>query len=265
MGHRGTPPAPRVVRDQPVGQVIVLKAAGSLREVAAALELTVRQALAEEPRGVVCDLADVQECAEAGALRTLAALGAYPQVWPAVPVAVVLPDPPVREWLNQEPPGEHLVVAGSRRRALEQMMGTRVATTRSLRLAPHPTAPRAARDFVSGVLPDHGLGSHLAAASVVVSELVTNAVLHARTVIEVAIAVSGDRCRISVRDLDPGVPTSPTSPTSMHGRGLVIVEGLASAHGVLPSCAGGKVVWAVLADALQPAVPSTAPPPAVPV
>src|SRR5680860_1179421 len=43
-----------------------------------------------------------------------------------------------------------------------------------LRLAPHPTAPRASRDFVTRTLLDWGLGRAISSASLVVSELVTN-------------------------------------------------------------------------------------------
>ncbi len=261
MVHRpsvgsGPTPAPGVVRGQPVGQVVVLYATGPLSDVVAALELALRQALAEEPRGVVCDLHDVRDCTGTGSLRALASAGTHPRDWPMMPVAVALPDARVRDMLRANPLGDYLVVAGTRRLAIEGVMRAPAAARRSLRLMPHRTAPRAARQFVSSALLDHGLDERVPAASTVVSELVTNAVLHAGTEIDLSVAVSDDRCRISVRDLEPAPPQRPASPGTLHGRGLTIVEGLSTARGVLPTSVGGKVVWAVLADALASSMSS---------
>jgi hypothetical protein len=45
-----------------VGQVVVLDAAGQLSDVVVAPDWAIRHALAEEPRGVVCDISDTWEC-----------------------------------------------------------------------------------------------------------------------------------------------------------------------------------------------------------
>jgi hypothetical protein len=127
-----------------------------------------------------------------------------------------------------------------------------VPSMQSLRLAPHPTAPRASRDFVGRTLLDWRLSEHIATACLVVSELVTNAMIHAGSDIEVTICEERRAIRIAVRDLGPDLPVERPTTTGEHGRGLAIVAGLSSAWGVLPSAEGGKVVWAVLAGSPAP-------------
>lgn len=80
-------------------------------------------------------------------------------------------------------------------------------------------------------------------ARLLISELVTNAVLHARTRILVAYDADGTRARFEVRDRHHGGPVpkgySPDSPT---GRGMRLVASLAEEWGVERD-ADGKTVW----------------------
>lgn len=113
------------------------------------------------------------------------------------------------------------------------------------------TSPQAARRFVAGVLgrPDDE-STHL--ALVLTSELVTNAVLHACTRVDVHIEFDAAHLRIEVADGDPRIP-SPVShaPDALGGRGMYLVEQLADAWGSDP-CAEGKVVWFTLATGGAP-------------
>ena len=81
------------------------------------------------------------------------------------------------------------------------------------------------------------------------SELVTNAVVHARTRVDVKVEVDTDHMRVEVADSDPRLPR-PTDhrPDALGGRGLFLVQELASAWGTL-TCPGGKVVWFTLDNA----------------
>ena len=92
--------------------------------------------------------------------------------------------------------------------------------------------------------------SHLTDAAVLlVSELVTNAVLHARsggTPIGLQLEVHGTWLRIEVHDGDLRGP-QPRTPSGLDesGFGFVLVDSLADTWGVLET-AGGKAVWAEL-------------------
>jgi anti-sigma regulatory factor (Ser/Thr protein kinase) len=81
-------------------------------------------------------------------------------------------------------------------------------------------------------------------AALVVSELATNAVLHAGGLLHVRIWYDNRRLRIEVADGSPKLP-APGTVTAMSGRGLQIVTALANSWGwqIRP---GGKVVWAEL-------------------
>jgi anti-sigma regulatory factor (Ser/Thr protein kinase) len=85
------------------------------------------------------------------------------------------------------------------------------------------------------------------ALHLLVSELVTNAVVHARTDVRLHIVVTPDEIRVEVCDqggLHPRLRTHSASATT--GRGLRLLSALASSWGVDELADGGKMVWAVL-------------------
>lgn len=109
---------------------------------------------------------------------------------------------------------------------------------------PAPASVRAARRFVSSVLAEWGLRAAYDAAEVLVSEVVTNAVLHARTPFAVTVTRSADAVRVSVSDGSPAVPQQRMyGPDSTTGRGMRLVNSLALRWGVEADGSGGKVVW----------------------
>ena len=78
-----------------------------------------------------------------------------------------------------------------------------------------------------------------------VSELATNAVLHARTdyVVRVGIDDDAERVRIEVEDANERPPSIVhTPPEATSGRGLQLIQTLAEAWGVEGRIAG-KLVW----------------------
>jgi anti-sigma regulatory factor (Ser/Thr protein kinase) len=106
------------------------------------------------------------------------------------------------------------------------------------------------------------------------SELVTNAVLHARTELTLTLELDDHRVRISVKDhsLTPATLRH-YQPDALTGRGLGVVAALSDTWGI-NAAADGKVVWAELDAAADPTtdgrpapelggVPS-APPPGLP-
>jgi anti-sigma regulatory factor (Ser/Thr protein kinase) len=117
-------------------------------------------------------------------------------------------------------------------------------TCTHLALEPSPTAPRQARAFVQTNAPPLD-GGQLEVLLVLTSELVTNAVLHARTPLEVGVTVAEQLVVVSVSDLAAEAPqASDFSDRRESGRGLVLVEGLADDWGVVPAeHRPGKAVW----------------------
>lgn len=116
----------------------------------------------------------------------------------------------------------------------------------SLRLEPTARSAGAARRFVVAELARSGVTSDLAdTAELLVSELVTNAVLHAQT--DIVVRVRGVcPVLIEVQDFEPRGPVHrPHDLESVTGRGLDLVQLLAAAHGVRTS-GGGKAVWFTL-------------------
>jgi anti-sigma regulatory factor (Ser/Thr protein kinase)/anti-anti-sigma regulatory factor len=80
---------------------------------------------------------------------------------------------------------------------------------------------------------------------VVVSELVTNAVRHARTPSELTMRISGRYLHVAVQDGSTAQPTAglPADDLASGGRGMHIVAGVAHSWGI-HTTVGGKVVWA---------------------
>lgn len=100
-----------------------------------------------------------------------------------------------------------------------------------------------ARRFVIGTLGRWGNSSSAETAALLVSELVTNAVLHAKDPLQVSLRMSGTTIRVEVSDGASERPAlRPLDPTSPGGRGLVLVDRLANSWGV-EDRAPGKVVW----------------------
>lgn len=118
---------------------------------------------------------------------------------------------------------------------------------KSLELDPAdgPGAVRAGRRHVTEQIAAMGGFTAADEAALLSAELIANAVQHGYP--PVTVTVSGDpHCvRIAVRDGNPRPPVRPLISTgNMTGRGIAIVDGIASRWGVERDPAGGKVVWA---------------------
>jgi anti-sigma regulatory factor (Ser/Thr protein kinase) len=113
----------------------------------------------------------------------------------------------------------------------------------STTLPPDPTSARACRRFLLSTLADWDADQFADDAVLLLSELVTNAVLHAGTDIEVEVRLDGDVLRIEVRDGDPRLPNvRHYSLLSGTGRGLALVAQTARSWAAEP-LPTGKLVW----------------------
>ncbi|GGC16729.1 ATP-binding protein [Cellulomonas carbonis] len=118
--------------------------------------------------------------------------------------------------------------------------------TARLRVPPHGSSVAATRSFVAETLSAHGLSDLADDATLAVAELVTNAVLHARTEVEVVVDVEPTTVRVTVRDDDRTLPVlRDFGSEATTGRGLAIVQALAADVGALTT-RRGKAVWFTL-------------------
>lgn len=121
------------------------------------------------------------------------------------------------------------------------------AQTRHLELPPVPSSVAAARSFVRQALAD-AEPEQQDTATLLASELVTNAILHARTEVALGVVVDGDQALVCVADRVPDSPDlapQEHSRTRPGGRGLALVAGLAQDWGST-RYSGGKTVWFLL-------------------
>ena len=80
-------------------------------------------------------------------------------------------------------------------------------------------------------------------ALLMLSELVTNAVRHAHTLLRVMVSLADQTVRVEVHDDDPTLPVAPDpAHHATSGRGLRIVDDLADRWGITHN-GDGKTVW----------------------
>jgi anti-sigma regulatory factor (Ser/Thr protein kinase) len=107
---------------------------------------------------------------------------------------------------------------------------------------PSPDQVIEVRRFVAAALSAWGVEG--ADVPLLVSELATNAVLHARSEFTVGVTVEGYRVRVEVVDGNSRLPSFATvGPEAYSGRGLMLVQGLSSAWGVDAHASDGKTIW----------------------
>ncbi len=146
--------------------------------------------------------------------------------------------------------------------ASQQRTAGRITSTDVLRLPASPVAVGIARHRIRGELLAAGVGRALTDdVEVVVSELLGNAVRHARPIAGGAVLVAWrvSAAEVMVRVTDGGSPGRVAARTgdvlAETGRGLQIVDGLAAEWGVVDHVGGLRTVWARLAAPVRSAGP----------
>lgn len=112
-------------------------------------------------------------------------------------------------------------------------------------LPPYPTSVGAARRFVRDVLMSRQVADEVVGTvELLTSEVVTNAILHGRAGPRLVVEVGPGVVRVGVHDMSPAPPVRRRArPDDVSGRGVMIVDELASAWGVEAGDDGGKRVW----------------------
>ncbi|MCW2571839.1 MAG: uncharacterized protein JWO88_1897 [Frankiales bacterium] len=112
-------------------------------------------------------------------------------------------------------------------------------------LPPDLTAAREARAATRHVLPRWRLTALLDPVLLVVSELVGNAIRHGRPPINFSLRRAGHGVRVDVHDEEARLPVAPdVGHGAESGRGMLLVDAVATESGVEQIEGDGKVVWA---------------------
>lgn len=115
-----------------------------------------------------------------------------------------------------------------------------------LRTKPVAVAVEHARTLVRTMLGQWSLLHLEEAVAAVAVELVANAVLHARTNVELSLRRTDGGVMVEVRDYAAEPPcVIRAAPDGTSGRGMRIVQAMAASWGARPA-PGGKIVWAVI-------------------
>ncbi|MGW6787531.1 SpoIIE family protein phosphatase [Streptomyces chartreusis] len=112
-----------------------------------------------------------------------------------------------------------------------------------------PEAVGHARRFTRRTLRAWGVPQRAAdTVLLVVSELVTNALVHTDGRVRLDLTLVNHRVRVAVADASPRTPVKPTSLSweATGGRGILLVEAMSAAWGTVP-VSGGKQVWSEIA------------------
>jgi anti-sigma regulatory factor (Ser/Thr protein kinase) len=130
------------------------------------------------------------------------------------------------------------------------LVTSNAAPERQADLDPVPSSVGEARSLVRETLAGFDSDAR-EVALLLTSELVTNAILHARTPVQLGVLVDGDRALVCVADRlaeSPALSPRAHSHDRPGGRGLALVEDLADRWGTT-TYTGGKTVWFVLQTA----------------
>ncbi len=145
--------------------------------------------------------------------------------------------------------------------------GVRAAVLGSLTIPGRPEQVATARTFVSRTLSSHRTGADLDAATLLTSEIVTNAIQHTKSGVDsgrVTIVVIGVPRGVLIEIIDDGSAGAPVVKSDLYateGHGLFLVQRLAAQWGYLRDAAGTTVWFHLPADepqqAPEPARPRT--------
>lgn len=112
------------------------------------------------------------------------------------------------------------------------------------KMAGEPESAGSARRFVAETLQRWDAASDLDTVSLLVSELVSNAIIHAQSDFEVSVMLRSHSIRVEVGDQSVVVPVPrDAEPDDVSGRGMALVDALATGWGVTDRDEGGKTVW----------------------
>ncbi|MBB5889189.1 ATP-binding protein [Kutzneria kofuensis] len=231
------------------GDAAIVRLSGEigLRTVAH-LRSALLKCLADEPSGVIVEL-DGTTVGAPIALGAFGALARKAAQWPGVLVALAVSDGPVRDLLHHMALDRVVPTFATVAEALRSLGAMPPRRHAAVDLPADVSSAALARRFVTDTCAGWGVDGLAADACFIASELVENAVRHGQSRPRLRMNLRRGVLTIAVRDDAPARPERRAvgaAPTG--GRGLFMIDAIARAWGYAPTWAGGKVVWAVLAD-----------------
>jgi len=200
--------------------------------------------LADQPDAILVDLSGVAS-ADLGTLSVFLAVGREAARWPAIPVLLCAPIPAVAIHFARSPSLAWTIFPSVALAARTVGTGTPTPTIVE-EMLPIAGAPRRARNLVTEACLGWSLPALVPDAAIVVSELVANAVVHAKTIFTLRISLRTRYLHLTVQDGSTTLPAVPPPRQRLEGgRGLLLVTAVAAAWGHLGTT-DGKVVWATL-------------------
>jgi hypothetical protein len=219
-----------------------------------------RKCFAEHPTGLVVDLSALQDETAASVATWTTAQRVAAQMTPPVQMAMCVPPAlTLADRLQRQGARRYLPVYATVRQARVALESRMPLTDRlQLRLPPEPDSPALARDLVGDACLAWQVPHLLHPCRLVMSELVTNAVEHAGSEINVTVTRRGAGLHLAVADTSPVLPRlialtppRPDEPLNEQGRGLRTVSSVATIWGCEPT-ATGKIVWATVRGPERP-------------
>lgn len=208
------------------------------------------QDLAECPDGIVIDLSGLRVDSDLP-LAVFRAVQRHASTWPAIPVVLCSPPAGLSERLARIGMDRTLPVFASRAPALAAATRAPSIARADQQLFRSVGAPEQARDLIVEICQAWDVPELTDPARLVVSELVTNAVLHANGAPKLTVVLRRPYLHLVVRDETPEPPVRRDIPpmagltSALSGWGLNLVSITAHAWGHLTNDTG-KVVWAML-------------------
>lgn len=200
----------------------------------------------EEPRAVVARLDDLQVGHES-LLTVFSSVWMRVSDWPGVQIFLVAKDTDRRIAIARSAVSRFVPVFAGIEQAIAAVEKESPRRRRRAMYPPVLMCSAAARGFVRETCRDWGIEAWSSDAVCIASELVENAIEHARTDLELRLELRRGMLTVAVRD---GSPVQAVLRQGEQGQplgyGLQIIADLARVWGCSPDLRGGKITWAVV-------------------
>jgi hypothetical protein len=238
---------PLVIDVQTIGGALVVSPSGLL-EVATAPQLRdqLLKCMADQPGAVIVKLQQLV-LAKAYTLSVFTSVARHTADWSGIPLILVTGTDHTQDVQQHfQVVARFLPVFPDLASALALMHQPPSRQVMRLHLSADPYSSVVARRFVASTSELWRCEELSDDAVAIVSELVSNAVLHARTDSVLRLELRRQLLTVALADGNPTFPVRrPSAPTEPGGLGLGIIDTLATAWGT-NSTSSGKIVWATI-------------------